>query len=165
MRADGHTGRRPHHRAVDRTAGLYLFSDFHESLLDELDHPGAGIGVDLDPREQILIPPVMHSRGPAAQLDLYAPAHQARDQLLVGIPAADVAFGVVSLSCSVTWPASVWKIATTSDVAPQSAMSLVRAQPEPTSARIVPKYSGGSHRPRKHSAGGPTALPIRGTLL
>jgi hypothetical protein len=66
-------------------------------LLDKLDHPGPGIGVDLDPREQILIPPVVDSRGRAAQLDMHAPAHQARDQLLVGIPGPDVAFGVVGL--------------------------------------------------------------------
>ena len=92
-------------------------------MLDKLDHPGPGIGVDLDPREQILIPPVVDSRGRAAQLNVHAPAHEARDQLLVGVPGPDVAFGVVGRV--VTWPASVWKIATTSDVAPQSAMSLV----------------------------------------
>lgn len=53
-------------RSRPPAAGLYLFSDFHESLLDKLDHPGPGIGVDLDPREQILIPPVVASRGRAA---------------------------------------------------------------------------------------------------
>jgi hypothetical protein len=42
---------------------VHLFGDFHESLLDKLDHPGPGIGVDLDPREQIFIPPVVDSRG------------------------------------------------------------------------------------------------------
>lgn len=68
------------------TRGLYLFSDFHESLLDKLDHPGPGIGVDVDPREQILIPSVVDSRGRAAQLNVHAPAHEARDQLLVGFP-------------------------------------------------------------------------------
>ena len=82
-------------RSRPPAAGLYLFSDFHESLLDKLDHPGSGIGVDLDPREQILIPPVVDSRGRAAQLDVHAPAHEARDQLLVGVPGPDVAFGVV----------------------------------------------------------------------
>ena len=82
-------------RSRPPAAGLYLFSDFHESLLDKLDHPGPGIGVDVDPREQILIPPAVTSRGRAAQLDVHAPAHEARDQLLVGVPGPDVAFGVV----------------------------------------------------------------------
>lgn len=82
-------------RSRPPAAGLYLFSDFHESLLDKLDHPGPGIGVDLDPREQIRIPPVVDSRGRAAQLNVHAPAHEARDQLLVGVPGPDVAFGVV----------------------------------------------------------------------
>ena len=82
-------------RSRPPTAGLYLFSDFHESLLDKLDHPGPGIGVDPDPREQILIPPVVDSRGRAAELDVHAPAHEARDHLLVGVAGPDVAFGVV----------------------------------------------------------------------
>ena len=53
--------------AVRHPSGLeLLFGDFHESLLDQLDHPGPGIGVDVDPGEQILIPPVVDARGHAA---------------------------------------------------------------------------------------------------
>jgi hypothetical protein len=83
------------------------------------------MGVDLNPRDQIFISIVVQFRGRAAELDVHPAAHEVRDQVLVGVPGLDVAVDVVCRVVQREVARVGVEITTTSDDAPQSAMSPV----------------------------------------